>query len=171
MWPLQRQKYCCSTVAVDRGHLQKHTDALAEAGGMSGWCKKHVPIQVCASLCIIIGVSYWSLHQTHAETTADYRNADSVDGLPRRNSNMISFAVFKRKIFRCACFLTIIPFLGLFKFSLMPNLRFNNKWWNTWCNRKSGLTDTLISHTWKASRSFPLKSMISEEPAVPFSPG
>lgn len=58
------------------------------------WC---VLMQACVSLCIIIGVSYWSLHQNHAETTADYRNTDGVDGLSKRNGNMFSFAVLRKE--------------------------------------------------------------------------
>lgn len=101
---------------------------------------------LCKSIWIII--IHFSQSSHHSTTTMlrkqlIYRNTDGADGLSRRIEDM------KKRTF----------------FFWKPQCQVENMINIDMYER------TIISLTWKASRSFPLKSMMSEEPAVPFSPG
>lgn len=81
-------------------------------------------MQICALVLVTDHSTKKKQKKNHAATAAaDYRNTDGVDGLSRRNGDMLSFAVSEWK----SAGVTTLPALALFKTALIPNVEFWNK--------------------------------------------
>lgn len=131
----------------------RHVSVGTSRGTLCCTGKRHVgsagephSARTCTSTWII--VIHFSQPSHHSTTTMlkkllIYRNTDGADGLSRRNEDTIKKKNFWKPQYQ-----------GL---ETRINIEMHKR--------------TTMSLTWKASRSFPLKSMMSEEPAVPFSPG
>lgn len=103
MWPLEWHPIHLKFVDLNRRGLKTQSHCL------SRWDK--MGFYAALWVFALLRVSYWSHQQNHAETAADYRDADGVDGLSGRNGDMFSFVVLKRQ--DPDVFLTIQPFMGL----------------------------------------------------------
>lgn len=153
MWPLEWHPIHLKSEVLVKKCLRKHTDPLFEQVGLSR--------VLCNSLWV-----YALLHvlvTDHITTTMQQQQITETlivlmacQGKKRRH---IQFWGFEKTTSRCVFNNAAISGLS---FCPIPDLRLSNQYL---------VSLLLTSLTWKASRSFPLKSMMSEEPVAPFSPG